>query len=343
MEIARIDITISEDDIFNGARQILNVIRPTWRPEQIKYKMLTDGITNKLVKCSLSDTSDAVLVRVYGNKTDLLIDRTAETRNIVMLNKVGLAPNLYATFNNGLAYEFVPGCTLCDESVIKPEIYPLVARKMGRLHRVEFEDSRDTEPMLWRKLDDFLKLVPERFSDAAKHEKYLQTVLPKDEIRNEIEFLKERLLQLQSPIVFTHNDLLLGNVVYTASNESVTFIDFEYAAFNYQAFDIGNHFSEFVGLDSIDYAKYPGKEFQYAWLKEYLTVFKKGEVSDEDVERLYVQVNQFALASHVFWGVWALIQAEHSYIDFDFMGYAAIRFNEYFSRKEQFLSLEMPR
>lgn len=29
--------------------------------------------------------------------------------------------------------------------------------------------------------------------------------------------------------------------------EKVTFIDFEYVAFNYQAFDIGNHFCEFAG------------------------------------------------------------------------------------------------
>lgn len=45
-------------------------------------KLLTDGITNKLVGCNLlgADERDTVLVRVYGNKTDLLIDRTAETR-----------------------------------------------------------------------------------------------------------------------------------------------------------------------------------------------------------------------------------------------------------------------
>jgi ethanolamine kinase len=49
--------------------------------------MFTDGITNKLVACSyntseLKDGDDVVLVRVYGAKTDLLIDRQAETRNL---------------------------------------------------------------------------------------------------------------------------------------------------------------------------------------------------------------------------------------------------------------------
>lgn len=42
-------------------------------------QLLTDGITNKLVKCTYN-INEVVLVRVYGRKTDLLIDRTAETR-----------------------------------------------------------------------------------------------------------------------------------------------------------------------------------------------------------------------------------------------------------------------
>lgn len=47
--------------------------------------------------------------------------------------------------------------------------------------------------------------------------------------------------------MFCHNDLLLGNVVYDASKAAVTFIDYEYAGYNHQAFDIGNHFNEFAG------------------------------------------------------------------------------------------------
>lgn len=42
-------------------------------------------------------------------------------------------------------------------------------------------------------------------------------------------------------------------------------------------------------------------------------------ISDADIHQLYVQVNAFALASHFFWTIWALIQAEHSSINFDFI------------------------
>lgn len=75
--------------------------------------MFTDGITNKLVGCFHEESgTDVVLIRIYGNKTDLLIDRKAETKNICMLHRYSFAPQLYATFENGLAYEYVPGVTL---------------------------------------------------------------------------------------------------------------------------------------------------------------------------------------------------------------------------------------
>lgn len=53
--------------------------------------MFTDGITNKLVACQLKTNDcdngeDIVLVRIYGNKTDLLIDRNAEVRLVLVLN-----------------------------------------------------------------------------------------------------------------------------------------------------------------------------------------------------------------------------------------------------------------
>lgn len=139
-------------------------------------------------------------------------------------------------------------------------------------------------------------------------------------MREEFAELYKRLEDLGSPLVFAHNDLLLGNVVYTESCHTVTFIDYEYADYNYQAFDIGNHFAEFAGVDTVDYSRYPNREFQLKWLRVYLqTYLQRAHVSDTEVEILYVQVNQFALAAHFFWVIWCLIQAEHSTIDFDYV------------------------
>ena len=71
-------------------------------------------------------------------------------------------------------------------------------------------------------------------------------------------------------MVFCHNDLLLKNIVYSKTNDQVSFIDFEYSDYNYQAFDIANHFTEFCGVDEFDPSLYPSKEFQLKWIERYL-------------------------------------------------------------------------
>ncbi|KAH8387317.1 hypothetical protein KR093_006302 [Drosophila rubida] len=290
-------------------------------------------------------SDNVVLVRVYGNKTDLLIDRKAETQNFLLLHTYGLAPSLYATFKNGLVYEYVPGSTLNIESVLCPEIWPLVARRMAEMHRVvrkmgDADANAEPLPMIWTKTQSFLDLVPERFSDAEKHKRVKGTFLPISRLREEFNNLYKYLEALQSPIVFSHNDLLLGNVVYTKSMNAVNFIDYEYADYNFQAFDIGNHFAEMCGVDEVDYTRYPKREFQLKWLRVYLENYlQRTNIQNDEVERLFVQVNQFALAAHIFWTVWSLLQAEHSTIDFDYVGYAFLRYNEYLARKDEFLSL----
>lgn len=57
-----------------------------------------------------------------------------------------------------------------------------------------------------------------------------------------------------------------------------------------------------TGLSEVDYSQYPGRELQAQWLRAYLEAYNeyKGlgvEVSEAEVEVLYVQVNHFALVS----------------------------------------------
>ena len=151
--------------------------------------MFTDGITNKLVGCfntnSSTDASDqttdltktsslnenVVLVRVYGHKTDLLIDRKAETRNIQMLHSHGFAPCLYAIFRNGLAYEYAPGVTLTSDTVVEPRVWTLIARHMAEMHKIKYDSGSDDQPMLWGKVQQFLNILPENYSNSQIDER----------------------------------------------------------------------------------------------------------------------------------------------------------------------------
>uniref|UniRef100_A0A4X2L6U7 ethanolamine kinase n=1 Tax=Vombatus ursinus TaxID=29139 RepID=A0A4X2L6U7_VOMUR len=105
------------------------------------------------------------------------------------------------------------------------------------------------------------------------------------------------------------------------------------------------------GVNEVDYSLYPSRETQLRWLNYYLQAHKQlckegwggTAVTPREVEKLYVQVNKFALASHLLWAFWALIQNQFSTIDFDFLRYAVIRFNQYFKVKPQVSALEMPK
>lgn len=140
----------------------------------LHFQVFTDGITNKLVGCYYQDKflQEVLLVRIYGNNSELMIDRNAEKRNMAMLFKVGLAPQLYATFKNGLVYDYVPGVTLNHKTVQDPNIWKLCALNMARLHKLPLsEQESKQEPMLKTKSIKFLDLIPETFSDPAKHQR----------------------------------------------------------------------------------------------------------------------------------------------------------------------------
>lgn len=57
-----------------------------------------------------------------------------------------------------------------------------------------------------------------------------------------------------------------------------------------------------TGLNEVDYSLYPERGLQLQWLRAYLEAYKEykdegTEVSEAEVEVLYVQVNRFALVS----------------------------------------------
>uniref|UniRef100_A0A8C7SSJ8 ethanolamine kinase n=1 Tax=Oncorhynchus mykiss TaxID=8022 RepID=A0A8C7SSJ8_ONCMY len=112
---------------------------------------------------------------------------------------------------------------------------------------------------------------------------------------NEMETLKRHLSLIGSTTVLCHNDLLPKNIIYDYKE--------------------GNHFNEFAGVKGIDYSLYPSPELQRDWLTAYLESCKHSvglgaTVTGREVQELQV--------SNFFWGLWAILQARYSSIDFNF-------------------------
>ena len=151
------------------------------------------------------------------------------------------------------------------------------------------------------------------------------------------------------------SDIAARATVTEEENIQVSFIDYEYATAAPAAFDIANHFAEWGGFDC-DFSVLPTRTQRRDFLDAYLTSYNshlsslrdgKGSadhsMSDpsqaEQVEELLGQVDDFRGLPGFYWGIWALIQAMISQIDFDYATYAEVRLSEYWAWKAAWAGL----
>ncbi|TPX66863.1 hypothetical protein SpCBS45565_g04229 [Spizellomyces sp. 'palustris'] len=327
---------IDHDNLLEGVATVIAHFFPAWIVSRdVKFIQCTAGITNKLVRCLHQPTGESALVRCYGKGSDILIDRRQEMLNLIALSRLGLSPALYGRFHNGLVYGYVEGVQFSVEDMQHPRKSLLVATQLARWHRVDLPGEPRVPKLfstLWRWLD------AATYSNSSADRKF-KTSLNMDDLKEDLRQLQIVLEKLNSPVTFCHNDLLSGNIVYDQTRDSVAFIDYEYGNYSYRGFDIGNHFCEHAGFDC-DWSLYPTKSFQLGWLREYIQSFTGSDaVSADEVEALYKEVAKFSLASHFYWAVWALVQAEISDLDFDYLEYALMRLREYRRRRDEVLAL----
>ncbi|GMY35889.1 probable ethanolamine kinase isoform X2 [Fagus crenata] len=294
---------------------------------------VSGGITNLLLKVSVKEESgndESVTVRLYGPNTEYVIDRERELQAIKYLSAAGFGAKLLGVFGNGMVQSFINARTLIPSDMRKPKLSAEIAKQLRKFHEVVIPGSK--EPQLWHDIFKFFeKASVIEFDDNEKQRMY--KMISFKEVHDEIVELKELTGLLNAPVVFAHNDLLSGNIMVNDEEEKLYLIDFEYASYNYRGFDIGNHFNEYAGYDC-DYSLCPNKDEQYYFFRHYLQPDIPLEVPDKDLEALYVESKTYMLASHLYWALWAIIQAKMSPIDFDYMGYFFLRYNEYKRQRE---------
>ncbi|CAO3649631.1 unnamed protein product [Cunninghamella echinulata] len=330
-----IHVEVSSTELFDGAWKVVSSVFPTWKREELKFVQCKDGITNQLVRVTETNIKKSVLVRAYGKGSERIIDRRQEIINIITLSNQNLGPPLYARFKNGLIYGFIEGRVSQVDDLGKLDMAKRIATRLAQWHKVEIPTNK-RDQKLWKTMRGWLKQVPNKYVHP-KTQATFEKRFDMKHIANELENLIEHLESLNSPIVFSHNDLLYGNIIFDDEKDEAHFIDYEYGCYAFRGFDIGNHFNEHCGFEC-DYSKYPNKEFQYQWLEYYLQSHNNGEKPTlKQIDQLYKEVDGFSLASHFYWGLWAMVQAMVSDIDFDYMEYAVLRFDEYDKRKEQTL------
>ncbi|GAA5810138.1 hypothetical protein MFLAVUS_003557 [Mucor flavus] len=336
------DIEVPHTSLFEGAYKVVSSVFPNWQYKDIKFVQCKDGITNQLVRVTYVPTDFSVLVRAYGKGSELIIDRKQEVVNIITLSQQNMCPPLYARFKNGLVYGFIKGKVSTVEELGQEKTAQWIAKKLGKWHQVTLPEDHQVlkhkkDQKLWNTMFKWLEQVPQKYQNP-KTQSTFETRFDMNKIRAELDYLIAELEKLNSPIVFSHNDLLYGNIIFNEEKEEASFIDYEYGCYAFRGFDIGNHFNEFAGFEC-EYWRYPTKQFQLQWFDWYLTENNNGvKPTSAEKEKLFEEVNAFSLASHFYWGLWAMVQAMVSDIDFNYMDYAVLRFNEYDRRKNEVFS-----
>ncbi len=346
------------DGMDDEVTAICTALVPGWEHfagDELRLTQLVGGITNLLWRVDADDSWCAaagaqricsVLVRRYGDGSEKLIDRTRETAVLEALSNTGFDVALVAAFSNGRVEKWLEGWkALTMEQMRDPQVASAVAVQVARLHTTMPEGvpgiSPD-DPALWRQLRSWLKqAIQLEFPDDGPQAAALQTV-ELGQIGPDIDLLEFQFRRLQRAAggtqmpVFAHNDLLNGNIMIkdmptTDPNwPQVILIDFEYSDFNLRAFDIGNYFHEWAGFDC-EWDQFPSEATQRAFIARYLASLepKNAAYTAKAAEQLYREVQLLGLASNLYWGLWGVLQAKYSTLDFDYLGYSARRLTRF--------------
>ena len=201
--------------------------------------------------------------------------------------------------------------------------------------------KRKPTPNVWTVMQKWIGALPQSTESERSRQAYLQKEL--DKAFADLD--TERGLG-KSGFVFGHCDLLSGNIIIlpdpnarsptSKGIEAISFIDYEYATPCPAAFDIANHFAEWGGFDC-DYNMLPTRSIRTAFLQTYLESYRnhlpasttKSFDVKQELPKLAEEVDRYRGMPGFYWGIWALIQATISQIDFDYASYAETRLGEY--------------
>lgn len=271
---------------------------PEWQGLNLKISVLTGGITNKLYRVQIPDGRDYV-VRVYGQNTELFIDRDAEAQSIRQMEPTGVAPRLvkYLPEKNVTIVEFIPGTPFKNADFMKDELLEALVRPIRLIHSSGVQLPRLFDPL--EEAQQLFKVLTELGPEYSEFD-----------IRGTVAVL-ERISALagiqHTDYLPCHNDLLADNFILVEDRElyrePVCLIDWEYAGMNTPYYEIGDMFQEILVPRTIE-----EKILKIYW-------------QDHNMDEHMLKTDMFKPFPDIYWFLWSLIQLKISNLDFDYYTY----------------------
>lgn len=279
-------------------------LMPEWKGSEIKITVLSGGITNKLYW--VHSKKGDVTVRIYGEKTELFIDRDLEADAIEKMAKVGISPGLikYMPDRKVTIVEFIPGYVLKNPDFIKDEFREKIVSPIRRIHNCDV-----VLPKLFNPHTEVKKMAGILDNLGAKYSEF--------DIAGTIGCLGKMFEIINIPeneYTVSHNDLLADNFILVTDgygekySEPMYIIDWEYAGMAPGYYDIADMFQEILVPRDIE--------------KSIVEHYCQGKEFDKN---LYL-IDVFKPFPDIYWFLWSMIQLNISKIEFDFYNYGKVKY-----------------
>ena len=346
-------------------------IKKWWKkllaPEEMTITRLSGALTNSIYKIEYPGLP-SLLLRVYGKNVDSLIDREAELNVLLKLSSKNIGPKLLGTFTNGRFEQFLEGFLPLNRHSIRDEVISqMLARRMKDLHyKIELDEkdinyddvSMSIIPVCWKLIKKWLKIFKTEYLPIYEKLNYnLNDVFCmdfadfEDLVSSYYEWVLAKYDNDSTNLKFCHNDTQYGNlllnklfdpkdivihdnVIKTTSkayDNNLAVIDFEYSGPNFPAFDVVNHFSEWMS----DYhhetkpyyifeENYPTQLEMMNFIKSYIehefvfpssklkvpgpSSLRSTDLIQYEMKKLYNECIYWRSAVQIFWFLWGLIQ-----------------------------------
>jgi thiamine kinase-like enzyme len=278
---------------------------PDWQGLDIKITQLSGGITNKLYR--VQSKAGDYTVRIYGDQTELFIDRDYEAQTIEAMAKIGVGSKLikYMPEIGVTIVEFIgDSIVLTNDHFLDKSLYPKIVDPILKIHQ-----SGVQLPKLFNPLVEVKKMFG--ILNGFKVE------YPEFEIAGTIDRL-EKLSTIidipESEYTACHNDLLADNFILINEDarhkydSPMYIIDWEYGGMAPRYYDIGDMFQEILVPRETE--------------KEIVAEYSKGDNYDQN---LYY-IDLFKPYPDIYWFLWSLIQLNISQIEFDYYNYGKVKY-----------------
>ncbi len=278
---------------------------PEWKGVEIRINQLSGGITNKLFRIR-SEKGDYT-VRIYGDKTDLFINRDYEVRAQKAMAEIGVSSDVvkYMPEKGVTIVEFIGNSiVLTNDHFLDPSLHPAIVDPIRRIHESGVKLDKVFTPLVEvKKMASILADL-----DVSHPEFDIAGVIRRlDKLAGVIDIPEDR-------YTACHNDLLADNFILINEEardkyESPMYlIDWEYAGMAPKYYDIADMFQEIL----------VPREAEKQIVKEYC--------NGEDFDRVLYYIDLFKPYPDIYWFLWSLIQLKNSKIEFDYYDYGKVKY-----------------